>query len=208
MPPQKIRLHNSTGKHKTIKTTRPQPVPSTSSQSTNQDSDTQAELELCWCIQQLETNLNSGKLNEKQSSDCSKHINILKSNTQPIIKKRQLMRSLFGDYRAKMADEDRKMYQNNKNISFLAQPHASKKSYFVKKSALLTLGKDDNFKFEFNVPPADDIENRLTGLNISEVQIKNQESIDNNLAPINLTKESFGGNSFRFNFNIENDENK
>jgi hypothetical protein len=38
-----------------------------------------------------------------------KVLTVLKSNSQPIIRKRQLMRTHFGDYRAKMATEEKKL---------------------------------------------------------------------------------------------------
>lgn len=209
MPPQKVRLHNTSGKHKIIKNARPQPQPSTSSQlTTTNEIDTQAELELCWCIQQLETNLNSGKLNEKQLQDCLKHIKLLKSNTQPIIKKRQLMRTLFGDYRAKMAEEERKLYQANKNVTFSTHPQPSKNSYFVKKSALLTLGNNENFNFGF------DIENRLNELQIDEKEINGTITVDADKpqTPVSLAvaPDLLEGKNFRFNFNIpyDNDNDK
>ena len=43
------------------------------------------------------------------AKDTQKTINILKSSSQPMVKKRQVMRAAFGDYRAKMADEEKKM---------------------------------------------------------------------------------------------------
>lgn len=88
MAPPKSRLHNKTGKLKTLnKTTitssneEPQarqtlaesppqqtdPEPGPSTLSTNNDE--QFELELCWCIQTLETSLATGKLNAKQGKN-------------------------------------------------------------------------------------------------------------------------------------------
>lgn len=38
-----------------------------------------------------------------------KVLTVLKNNNQPMIRKRQLMRTHFGDYRAKMAAEEKKL---------------------------------------------------------------------------------------------------
>lgn len=41
--------------------------------------------------------------------DAEKTLRSLKSSNQPMVKKRQLMQSAFGDYRKKMADEEKKL---------------------------------------------------------------------------------------------------
>lgn len=41
--------------------------------------------------------------------DTEKTLRSLKSSSQPMVKKRQLMQSAFGDYRKKMADEEKKL---------------------------------------------------------------------------------------------------
>ncbi|CAB3232561.1 unnamed protein product [Arctia plantaginis] len=82
----------------------------------------QFQLELCWCIQQLERSLNEKKGTEKQLQEAWKVLTVLKNNNQPMIRKRQLMRTHFGDYRAKMAAEEKKLAkskiigQQDKNI--------------------------------------------------------------------------------------------
>lgn len=66
MPP-KTKLHKNSGKPKAM----PQPSPTTSSGETGSglspEVARQFEVELCWCIQELQKALRSGKLNEKQS---------------------------------------------------------------------------------------------------------------------------------------------
>lgn len=48
--------------------------------------------------------------------DHTKALNTLMSNSAPIVKKRQVMRLSFGDYRAKMAaDEQKNSKSNNLN---------------------------------------------------------------------------------------------
>lgn len=41
-----------------------------------------------------------------------KVLTVLKNNNQPVIRKRQLMRTHFGDYRAKMAAEEKKLVKS------------------------------------------------------------------------------------------------
>lgn len=43
----------------------PMPIVTPTTNSNNHENDSQFELELCWCVQQLETALNSGKLSQK-----------------------------------------------------------------------------------------------------------------------------------------------
>lgn len=61
MPP-KLRLQKSTGKCNSLpKSNNELPIP-----ELTQEQQQQFEVELCWCIQQLQNALKSGKLNEKQ----------------------------------------------------------------------------------------------------------------------------------------------
>ncbi|XP_071627161.1 UPF0488 protein CG14286 [Temnothorax longispinosus] len=93
------------------------------------------ELELCWCIQQLEASLATGKLQEKQAHELGKQLHSLKSNTAPLIKKRQIMRNTLGDYREKMAEDERKLSRTVSAVKFTNTASASKKSIFVKKAS-------------------------------------------------------------------------
>lgn len=43
------------------------------------------------------------------AQDTEKTIKLLKSANQPMIKKRQIMKTAFGDYRAKMQEEERRL---------------------------------------------------------------------------------------------------
>lgn len=69
--PPRNKLYNKTGKHKIINTSYGSssvdpPAVVNVDINTVSDSEAQLELELCWCIQTLETSLNTGKLNAKQ----------------------------------------------------------------------------------------------------------------------------------------------
>ncbi|XP_015516238.1 UPF0488 protein CG14286 [Neodiprion virginianus] len=139
------------------------------SNSLDREAEDKFEVELCWCIQQLQTALDSGKLTEKQTLDTSKTLNVLKSNTAPLIKKRQFMRTTFGDYRTKMANEQKKLGKTSTQVKFTPSTNDNKKSIFLRKAAATDahpkpietknttgfriLPSDNNsFKFNFSDP--------------------------------------------------------
>ncbi|KAH8409226.1 hypothetical protein KR009_010946 [Drosophila setifemur] len=187
------------------------PVPEQS--QGNSDNDIQFELELCWCVQQLNIALESGKLSQKvgelvlnifpsllvlptiiPAEDTAKNLKVLTSRTAPLIKKRQVMKLSMGDYRAKMQQEEKKMMLASKQIKFTSATDTTIKSSFVKKSALLNSGKD--FRFDFSVP-ADSNETD------AEAAPKNEEK-PASLPNGGLQLES-SGSPFKFNFSIEED---
>ncbi|EAT46907.1 AAEL001955-PA [Aedes aegypti] len=204
MPPPKARLHKTTGKLKTIPKV-PQSVvnqtPSSSSPGTPQsvssppEVDRQFELELYWCIQQLENSLNAPHMreNKKKTDDTLKLINTLKSANQPLIKKRQIMRSTFGDYRTKMAEEEKTMALNPESVRFDA-PKKKAKYHFVKKAAIFS---EDNKEFRFNFAniQLDDGEAQPEENQPSEPVLPRKELKVRVIPP--------SDNSFRFNFNVE-----
>ncbi|XP_022914513.2 UPF0488 protein CG14286 [Onthophagus taurus] len=123
--------------------------PNTANVEISPEAAQQFELELYWCIQQLQSGLRLGKLNPKQVQDHTKTLNTLMSKTAPLVKKRQVMRMAFGDYRTKMLEEDKK------NASAVAKVKVSKvvpstKSVFVKKSNLNFVPSNNTFRFNFN----------------------------------------------------------
>ncbi|XP_016985062.1 UPF0488 protein CG14286 [Drosophila rhopaloa] len=154
--------------------------------SIDEDVVTQLEVELCWCVEQLQNALDSGKLSQKAAEDTAKNLKILKSSTAPLIRKRQVMKLSMGDYRSKMQQEEQKMALASKQIKFTPATDTTTKSSFVKKSALLTSGKD--FRFDFALI-ADD-PNTKEADPAPKLQPSFQES---------------SGSPFKFNFSIEED---
>uniref|UniRef100_A0A673VSB1 Uncharacterized protein n=1 Tax=Suricata suricatta TaxID=37032 RepID=A0A673VSB1_SURSU len=61
--------------------------------------------ELAWCVEQLELGLKMQRPSPKQKEQALGAIRTLRSQRTPLPRKRQLMRSLFGDYRAQMEAE-------------------------------------------------------------------------------------------------------
>lgn len=60
------------------------------------------ESELAWCLSQLQFCMTRSQGNNHHRTKCEKNFKTLSSSKTPLPRKRQLMRSLFGDYRAKM----------------------------------------------------------------------------------------------------------
>lgn len=205
MPPPKFNKFAKTGKLKQL------PVKTTTSPEDDQQ---QFEVELYWCIQQLEESLNTKKdLTPKQreyklilsilgnnealstGEDISKSVKILKSANQPAVKKRQLMRQTFGDYRAKMAEEQRKMLHTSGRVQF-KEASDNVKSQFLRKAFIKPSGEE--FRFNFQI---DDFANKLrleerTEEDATKTQATPANSNQSNIIP--------SDNSFRFNFpNIE-----
>ncbi|XP_053848435.1 UPF0488 protein C8orf33 homolog isoform X1 [Vidua macroura] len=61
--------------------------------------------EVDWCVNQLELGLKTQKPTPKQAEEALRAIRTLRSDKAPLVKKRQLMRAMFGDYRKKMQEE-------------------------------------------------------------------------------------------------------
>ncbi|XP_047421644.1 UPF0488 protein C8orf33 homolog isoform X2 [Sciurus carolinensis] len=61
--------------------------------------------ELAWCVEQLELGLKMQRPTPKQKEQAIGAIRTLRSHRTPLPRKRQLMHSLFGDYRAQMEAE-------------------------------------------------------------------------------------------------------
>ncbi|XP_072453869.1 uncharacterized protein [Notamacropus eugenii] len=72
-----------------------------------QDEQLRLQRELDWCVEQLELGLRTQRSTPKQAEQAARAVKTLRSPRAELPKKRQLMRALFGDYRARM-EEDRK----------------------------------------------------------------------------------------------------
>ncbi|KAM9817154.1 UPF0488 protein C8orf33 homolog [Neosynchiropus ocellatus] len=71
----------------------------------------QLNRELDWCIEQLELGLNSQKATSRQKEEASRALKTLHSSKAPLVKKRQVMRAMAGDYRKKMEEEKSKQFR-------------------------------------------------------------------------------------------------
>uniref|UniRef100_A0A7M4DWR3 Uncharacterized protein n=1 Tax=Crocodylus porosus TaxID=8502 RepID=A0A7M4DWR3_CROPO len=71
-------------------------------------SDEQLRRELDWCVEQLELGLKMQKSTPKQGKQALHAIRTLRSDKAVLVKKRQVMQAMFGDYRKKMEEERQK----------------------------------------------------------------------------------------------------
>ncbi|XP_076761417.1 UPF0488 protein CG14286 [Xylocopa sonorina] len=145
MPPKprtgNKKLPTARGIAKPLKVTEPGNSSAETTSGLTQEAEDRFELELCWCIQQLELCLATGKLPEKQAHDLTKNINILKSNNAPLIKKRQIMRSTLGNYREKMSLDEQKHGKSASSIKFVPRSNNDKKCTFFRKAASKSAGE-------------------------------------------------------------------
>ncbi|NXN26644.1 CH033 protein, partial [Nycticryphes semicollaris] len=72
---------------------------------TSQQPGEQLWKEVDWCVEQLELGLKTQKSTPKQAEEARRAIKTLRSDKAPLVKKRQLMRAMFGDYRKMMEEE-------------------------------------------------------------------------------------------------------
>ncbi|XP_060696661.1 UPF0488 protein C8orf33 homolog [Hemiscyllium ocellatum] len=68
--------------------------------------------EVDWCIEQLELGLRTQKAKPKQAEQAVRALKTLRSERAPLVKKRQVMRSIFGDYRKKMEEDWQKQFKS------------------------------------------------------------------------------------------------
>uniref|UniRef100_A0A8D1XN94 Uncharacterized protein n=1 Tax=Sus scrofa TaxID=9823 RepID=A0A8D1XN94_PIG len=77
--------------------------------------------ELAWCVEQLELGLKMQRPSPKQKEQALGAIRILRSQKTPLPRKRQLMHSLFGDYRALMEAQWREALRALRTAAHSAQ---------------------------------------------------------------------------------------
>ncbi|XP_059180806.1 UPF0488 protein C8orf33 homolog [Centropristis striata] len=80
-------------------------------EDTELSAEEQLNRQLDWCIEHLESGMRSQKSTPKQKEEASRALKTLRSSKAPLAKKRQVMRSMAGDYRKKMDDEKSKQYK-------------------------------------------------------------------------------------------------
>ncbi|XP_038156863.1 UPF0488 protein C8orf33 homolog [Cyprinodon tularosa] len=94
--------------------------------------------QLDWCIEQLELGIRSQKGTPKQKEEASRALKTLRSSKAPLVKKRQLMRAMTGDYRKKMEEEKNKQFKLIQSETASAQvkvvSDAPKKSVFHRRA--------------------------------------------------------------------------
>ncbi|KAM6896891.1 UPF0488 protein C8orf33 homolog [Xenentodon cancila] len=102
----------------------------------------QLNRQLDWCIEQLELGIKTQKGTSKQKEEASHALKTLRSSKAPLVKKRQVMRAMTGDYRKKMEEEKKKQFRLIQGEIASAQVKvkldSSKKSVFHRKVEVKT----------------------------------------------------------------------
>ncbi|XP_066053851.1 UPF0488 protein C8orf33 homolog [Chamaea fasciata] len=105
-------------------------------EKTSQQPDEQLWKELDWCVNQLELGLKTQKPTPKQAEEALRAIRTLRSDKAPLVKKRQLMRAMFGDYRKKMQEElcrELKLMETAARSARIVELKGSKNGQFIRK---------------------------------------------------------------------------
>ncbi|XP_056222204.1 UPF0488 protein C8orf33 homolog isoform X2 [Seriola aureovittata] len=133
------------GKKNASECSEAQQMPAEGSQG---DEDTQLSAEeqlnrqLDWCIEQLELGMRSQKGTPKQKEDASRALKTLRSSKAPLVKKRQVMRAMTGEYRKKMEEEKNKQFKLIQSEIASAQvkvvSDSPKKSVFCQRAKVKT----------------------------------------------------------------------
>ncbi|CAF3393249.1 unnamed protein product [Rotaria sp. Silwood1] len=115
------------------------------------------ERELAWCVGQLECMMRSSS-STKDKDPPRSALQVLTNPKTSIIRKRQMMQQLFGDYRHKMHEEDVARQKRHNQIRVNTKSEIPLSSRFVRRthhnSDLITT-KDNTFSFNFDIPLSD-----------------------------------------------------
>ncbi|XP_063170754.1 UPF0488 protein C8orf33 homolog isoform X2 [Candoia aspera] len=131
----------------------------TSDQAEMLQPDDQLKREIDWCVEQLELGLKTQKSTPKQMEEAVRAIKTLRSKKAVLAKKRQVMRIMFGDYRAKMAEERQKQLKllqaasKAAHIAEVTEEAQKKRSQVFRKSAEAAR-RGQNLQESFLQPPA------------------------------------------------------
>lgn len=109
--------------------------------SERQEQQERLDRELIWCVEQLRLGIASKNSSDKQIAEAVRVLRMLESTSTPAPKKRMLMKSTFGDYRKKMADElqhiDAKSKSDRSKISVkpASLTHQHKSTFYRRSNA-------------------------------------------------------------------------
>ncbi|CAJ1080861.1 UPF0488 protein C8orf33 homolog isoform X1 [Xyrichtys novacula] len=107
-------------------------------EDTELSAEEQLNRQLDWCIEQLELGMKSQKGTPKQKEEASRALKTLRSSKAPLVKKRQVMRAMIGDYRKKMEEEKSKQYKliqsEIASAGVKVVPEPTKRSVFHRKA--------------------------------------------------------------------------
>ncbi|KAM5280680.1 UPF0488 protein C8orf33 homolog [Ctenodactylus gundi] len=110
------RVPEANGGQKAVENRVPEDAPPSA-----EDQAEQLARELAWCVEQLERGLRMQRASSRQKEQAVGAIQTLRNERAPLARKRQLMYSLFGDYRAQMESERREALRTLKAAALSAQ---------------------------------------------------------------------------------------
>uniref|UniRef100_A0A665UHQ9 Zgc:112185 n=1 Tax=Echeneis naucrates TaxID=173247 RepID=A0A665UHQ9_ECHNA len=99
------------GKKNASESSKAQQMPTEGSRGGEEIAEEQLNRQLDWCIEQLQLGLRSQKGTPKQKEEASRALKTLCSSKAPLVKKRQVMRAMTGEYRKKMEEETKKQFK-------------------------------------------------------------------------------------------------
>ena len=111
-----------------------------SERTVGEESKSTFDKELEWCITQLQLGLLRKDASKTQKQENERHLRTLNSPKAPLPRKRQLMRSLFGDYRTKMKRQQAQSFPEPQ-ISSVEKEALEASGKFYKESASHTQPK-------------------------------------------------------------------
>ncbi|KAM4623390.1 UPF0488 protein C8orf33 homolog [Polymixia lowei] len=147
LAPSKSQKKKKSAKKKAPQSTEGQQKPNSTEGSQGDEStavtaEQQLQRELDWCIEKLELGMRTQKGTPKQKEEASRALKTLRSSKAPLAKKRQVMRTMSGDYRKKMEDEKDKQFKLIQTAMTSAQVKAvsdsPKKSVFHRRAGIKT----------------------------------------------------------------------
>lgn len=118
------------------------------------------------------------------------------------------MRLSFGDYRSKMAAEDKRSSGSALKIR-MSRAKPNKKSVFIRKAAFATSNND--FRFNFETPKIEEVAKEIATIKIqndehsecvSGVSLKKDDKGTCGVNGVQRQVFSLSDNSFRFNFDV------
>ncbi|XP_076804173.1 uncharacterized protein LOC143448355 isoform X2 [Clavelina lepadiformis] len=156
--------------------------------------------EVNWCIEQLRMGMFTKNPSKQQVQECERVIRILTSSKAPLVKKRQAMRQMFGDYRKKIEAEERKWHE-----AMMKQMQALKISNveditgtFLKQSSMHSMSSTGSGRRNSSI---DDLQEKL-------FEDPSEKNTDNNERNRGINRKiaderQQGQTKFLFNFDIE-----
>ncbi|KAM8876841.1 UPF0488 protein C8orf33 homolog [Synchiropus picturatus] len=122
--------------------------PSVAEEDVELTAEEQLNRELDWCIEQLELGLNSQKATSRQKEEASRALKTLHSSKAPLVKKRQVMRAMAGDYRKKMEEEKSKQFKliQNELSAAKVKPVSPRKCVFNRRAEAKSTAAEQNLQ--------------------------------------------------------------